>query len=71
MDMMGSIHECAGRVLSELAQLERVNILGIAGHLGERSTIVYQSIGWLACEGKIRYIQEANQVYVALPEHEK
>ena len=63
---MGSIHECAGKVLSELARLERVNILAVAGHLGERSTIVYQSIGWLACERKIRYLQEGNQVYIAL-----
>jgi hypothetical protein len=71
MDMIGSIHECAGRVLSELARSDRINILSIAGHLGERSTIVYQSIGWLACEGRIRYLQEGNQVYISLPENGK
>jgi len=71
MEIVRSIQECAQAVLHELARADRINILSIAEQLGERSMIVYQSIGWLACEGKIRYIQEANQVYVALPEHEK
>jgi hypothetical protein len=71
MDMIGSIHDCAGRVLSELARSEKINILSIAGHLGERSTIVYQSIGWLACEGRVRYIQEGSQVYITLTENGK
>ena len=66
MDMMSSIQECAGRVLNEIARSEKVNILSIASHLGERSLIVYQSIGWLAHGGRIRYLQEGNQVYVAL-----
>lgn len=68
MEIVRSIHECAESVLGELARTDKINILSIAGHLGERSTIVYQSIGWLACEGKIRYIQEGNQVYIALAE---
>jgi hypothetical protein len=71
MDILQNIHECAGRVLNELARSDRLNILSIAGHLGERSTIVYQSIGWLACEGKIRYLQEGNQVYISLAESGK
>jgi len=71
MDIMGNIHMCAEKVLRELARSEKVNVLSIAEHLGERSTIVYQSIGWLACEGKIRYIQEANQVYISLPRNGK
>jgi hypothetical protein len=71
MDMIKSIHECAGRVLNEIARSQKVNVLSIAGHLGERSTIVYQSIGWLACEGRIRYLQEGNQVYISLPESGK
>jgi hypothetical protein len=71
MDILQNIHECAGRILNELARSDRLNILSIAGHLGERSTIVYQSIGWLACEGKIRYLQEGNQVYISLAENGK
>jgi len=71
MDMISSIHDCAGRLLDELARSEKVNVLSIAGHLGERSMIVYQSIGWLACQGRIRYLQEGNQVYIALAENGK
>ena len=67
MEIVKSIHECGQDVLNELARADRINILSIAGQLGERSIIVYQAIGWLACEGKIRYIQEGNQVYVSLP----
>jgi hypothetical protein len=66
MDMMSSVRDCTGRVLDEIARSDRVNILSIAGHLGERSMIVYQSIGWLAREGRIRFLQEGNQVYVSL-----
>ncbi len=66
MDMLNSIKDCTERVLTELTRSERVNLLSIAGHLGERSMIVYQSIGWLAHEGRISFLQEGNQVYVAL-----
>ena len=71
MDMVKSVEECAERVLKEIARSDRVNILSVAGHLGERSLIVYQSIGWLAHEGRIRYLQEGNQVYVVLAEKVK
>ena len=71
MDMANSVKECAERVLNEIARSERVNVLSIAGHLGERSLIVYQSIGWLAREGRIRYLQEGNQVYISLAENGK
>ena len=71
MDMVKSVEECAERVLKEVARSDRVNILSIAGHLGERSLIVYQSIGWLAHGGRIRYLQEGNQVYISLAENGK
>jgi hypothetical protein len=71
MDMMNSIKECTERVLNELARLERVNLLSMAEHLGERSMIVYQSIGWLAREGRIRFLQEGNQVYISLTKEDK
>jgi hypothetical protein len=71
MDMMNSIKECTERVLHELARSERVNLLNMAEHLGERSMIVYQSIGWLAREGRIRFLQEGNQVYISLTKEDK
>jgi len=71
MDMVSSVKECAERVLNDIARSDKVNILSLAGHLGERSLLVYQSIGWLAREGKIRYLQEGNQVYISLAENGK
>ena len=67
MEIVKRISDCGQGVLNELARADRINILSIAGQLGERSIVVYQAIGWLACEGRIRYIQEGNQVYIALP----
>jgi hypothetical protein len=66
MDMAASVKECAERVVNVLRKTERVNVLSVAEILGERSAIVYQSIGWLAHEGRIRYVQEGNQVYLSL-----
>jgi hypothetical protein len=66
MDMARSVKECAERVVSALQKTERVNVLSVAEILGERNAIVYQSIGWLAHEGRILYLQEGNQVYISL-----
>ena len=66
MDMAGSVKDCSQRVLEVLAKSRRVNVMNVAELLAERNVIVYQAIGWLAHEGKIRYIQEGNQVYVTL-----
>ena len=71
MEMMNSIKECTEKVLNELARSERINLLSMAEHLGERSMIVYQSIGWLAREGRIRFLQEGNQVYISLTKEDK
>ena len=69
MDMVNNVKECSEKALREVARSGRVNILSLAEHLSERSLIVYQSIGWLACKGKIRYVQEGNQVYISLAEN--
>jgi Mn-dependent DtxR family transcriptional regulator len=65
MDMARSVQECTERILSLLANRDRVNVLNIAEALGERSVVVYQAIGWLAREGRVRYEQDGNQVYLA------
>ena len=64
MDMVRSVKECTERVLVLLANRERVNVLNVAEQLGERSVVVYQAIGWLASEGRLRYEQDGNQVYL-------
>jgi len=66
MEMASRVKECADRVVSILRKTGRVNVLSVAEILGERNLIVYQSIGWLAHAGRIRYLQEGNQVYLSL-----
>jgi hypothetical protein len=65
MDMATSVKECTEKVLVLLSRRQRVNVLNVAEQLGERSVVVYQAIGWLAREGKLRYEQDGNQVYLA------
>lgn len=65
MDMAESVRECTERVLALLASRPRVNVLSVAEQLSERSTIVYQAIGWLLRDGRVRYEQDGNQVYLA------
>jgi hypothetical protein len=67
MNMARSVKECAERILDLLVRSERVNVLRVAEQLGERSVVVYQAIGWLACEGSVRYEEEGNQVYLSAP----
>ena len=65
MDMAESVRQCTERVLALLGSRPRVNVLNVAEQLSERSTIVYQAIGWLLREGRVKYEQDGNQVYLA------
>ncbi|HET6452128.1 MAG TPA: hypothetical protein VFI08_12495 [Spirochaetia bacterium] len=65
MDMAANVRECTERVLTLLDSRPRVNVLNVAEQLNERSLVVYQAIGWLIRDGRVRYEQEGNQVYLA------
>jgi hypothetical protein len=65
MDMAAHVKECTQRLLVLLASHQRVNVLNVAQQLGERSLVVYQAVGWLAREGRVRYEQDGNQVYLS------
>jgi hypothetical protein len=58
------IAECAERVLAVLMKIGQANILQLSEHLPDRSTLIYQAIGWLAREGRIRYERHGNQTYI-------
>ncbi len=64
--MEKQIADCARRILGILGTLGEVNVLRIAEHLGERSVIAYQALGWLARDGRLRYSRRGNQIYVSL-----
>ena len=69
--MLDRIEQCADRAWHALGQAGEVNVLRLSEHLQERSVITYQALGWLAREGKIRYDQRGNQVYISLTEQEQ
>jgi hypothetical protein len=60
------IAECAERIVAVLVRIRQANILQLSEHLTDRSTLIYQAIGWLAREGRISYERHGNQVYVLL-----
>ncbi len=60
------IEACAQTIVAVLKQIHEVNVLRLSEQVGERSIVAYQALGWLAREGRIRYTQRQNQVYVSL-----
>lgn len=66
--MTERIASCAGQVISLLGEKHLINILLFPELLGERSVVVYQALGWLACEGRVRYSMNGRQCYVSLAE---
>ncbi len=64
--MIETIERCAARVVSLLRERHSVNILLLPELLDERSTLVYQALGWLARGSTVRYSTQARQVYVSL-----
>jgi hypothetical protein len=69
--MVNRIEQSARQAWGVLGKAGEINVLRLAEYLGERSVIAYQALGWLAREGKIRYHQKGNQVYVSLTDEEQ
>jgi hypothetical protein len=66
--MKDLIEKCAARVVSLLREKHSLNVLLFPELLGERSAIAYQALGWLAREGKVRYVMKGRQCYLWLAE---
>lgn len=67
MTVEQAITRCAERILKVLHEQGEVNVLLLSDHLGEKSVITYQALGWLAREARIHYEVRGNQVYVSAP----
>jgi hypothetical protein len=65
------IAACADAIWQALGGLAEINILRLSEHLGERSTLTYQALGWLAREGRVQYEQRGSQVFVSLSDPER
>jgi Mn-dependent DtxR family transcriptional regulator len=59
------IAECAKRIWALLEATPEVNILRLSELLGERNVVAYQTLGWLARDGKIHYAQKGNQIIIS------
>ena len=60
------IEACAEKIIYILRSAREVNMLRMPERVSERGIVVYQALGWLAREGRIRYQQRRSQVYVSL-----
>ncbi len=69
--MTDRIAACASAIWHALGGLTEINILRLSEYLGERSTLTYQALGWLAREGKVQYEQKGSQIFVSLTEAER
>lgn len=69
--MKEKIGETAGKIWKVLKEKEEVDIAQLPRILNEKSVIVYQALGWLARENKIKYRTKANKSFVSLIEAER
>jgi len=70
--MKDKIGEIAGKIWTILGEKQNVDILKLPKILKERGEIVYQALGWLAGEDKIKYHSKERKTFVSLShkEHE-
>jgi hypothetical protein len=66
--LLRRIEECAAEILAALRGVEEINLLRLREHVRDQSVIAYQALGWLAREGRIRYQQRDDQIYVSKAE---
>lgn len=69
--MIEKIGETAGEVWRILKEKEEVNISQLPRLLNEKSAVVYQAVGWLAREKKIKYRTVGAKTLVSLTESER
>ncbi len=69
--MKEKIGETAGKIWKILQKEDEVSVSRLVKMVGEKSSLVYQALGWLARENKINFRREANKHLVSLIESEK
>ena len=69
--MKEKVGETAGQIWDLLKKKGEVNMAEVPRLLKEKSSVVYQAIGWLARENKIEYRTAATKTFVSLAESEK
>jgi hypothetical protein len=69
--MRPHIGETAGKIWQTLRSKNEVNVVQLPRLLKEKSVVVYQALGWLACEDKITYRTQGDKTFVSLNDTEK
>ncbi len=69
--MKEKVGETAGQIWDLLKKKGEVNMAEVPRLLKEKSTVVYQAVGWLARENKIEYRTAATKTFISLAESEK
>ncbi len=60
------IGETAGKIWKTLNVQNEVSLTRLPRMVGERETVVYQALGWLARENKVEYAQKGNRTLVSI-----
>jgi hypothetical protein len=69
--MKDRIGEIAGKIWAILGEKHNVDILKLPKILKEKGEIVYQALGWLAREDKIKYHSKERKTFVSLSHEER
>lgn len=64
--MKEMIGMAAGKIWEALSQKESATLSQIPKLIGEKDSLAYQALGWLAREGKIEYLTQGNKTLVSL-----
>lgn len=64
--MREAIGQAAGKVWQTLSKHKEVSVSQIPKLVGEKDTVAYQALGWLACENKVKYRNDRNRTLVSL-----
>ena len=60
------IGHTAGKIWETLSKNDEVSVSRLPKIIDEKQVIVYQSLGWLARENKIKYSSKGNKTTISL-----
>ena len=66
--MEEKIGETAGNIWKLLGKKGEMSVSQVSKALKETDAVVYQGLGWLAREGKLRYRKKGKVTYVSVSE---
>jgi len=69
--MRNEVGATAGKVWQTLGGKGEISLSQLPKTMKAKGELIYQALGWLACEDKVAYRARAGKVYVSLSEKEK